>query len=63
MAKFSRFDPSNKKRAKDKYQSRDRDYRFEKEEREARNHHNRQQLVAQAQAYFVNSKESEDSMT
>lgn len=57
MAKFSRFDPSNKKRVKDKYESRGRDSRFEKTNREARNHHNRQHLVADAEVYFAKSKE------
>lgn len=63
MAKFSRFDPSNKKRVKDKYQSRDRDYRFEKEQREARNHHNRHHLVHEAEVYFAKTNRPEDSMT
>ena len=51
MAKFSRFDPSNKKRSKDKFQARDRDFRYEREEREARNKHNRHQLTQAARNY------------
>ena len=51
MAKFSRFDPSNKKRSKDKFQARDRDFRYEREEREARNKSSRHQLTQVAKNY------------
>ena len=56
MAKFSRFDPSNKKRSKDKYQQRDKDYRFEREERESRNHYNSHQLIRTAEVEYQISK-------
>lgn len=56
MAKFSRFDPSNKKRNKDKYQQRDKDFRFDREERESRNHHNNQHLIRTAELEYHMAK-------
>lgn len=52
MAKFSRFDPSNKKRNKDKYQQRDREARLDREERESRNHYNNQHLMRSAELEY-----------
>jgi hypothetical protein len=51
MAKFSRFDPNNKKRNKDKFQSRDRDIRFKDESRETKTKYNKQHLTQAAQNY------------
>lgn len=51
MAKFSRFDPNNKKRSRDKFQSRDRDIRYKEENRESRTKYNKQHLTQAAQNY------------
>ena len=51
MAKFSRFDPGNRKRIKDKSQQRDRDFKQHREVRDTRTRDSKQHLTQVALNY------------